>query len=96
MPFQLKLKQAAAKDLYKLVKKNKILGRMIIDQVLPELIDNPFQGKMKIGDLSRFRSWDFNFKGTAHRILYEIEGEVVRIFAIGIHDVSYRKAKSRT
>ena len=96
MPFQLKLKPAAAKDLYKLVKKNKILGRVIIDQVLPEIIVNPFQGKMKLGDLSRFRSWDFNFKGTAYRVLYEIEGEVVRIFAIGIHDVSYRKAKSRT
>jgi mRNA-degrading endonuclease RelE of RelBE toxin-antitoxin system len=96
MPFQLKLKQAAAKDLYKLVKKNKILGRVIINHLLPELAGNPFQGKMKPGDLSRFRSWDFNFKGPAYRILYEIEGEVVRIFAIGIHDVSYRKAKSRT
>ena len=42
--------------------------------MLPELIDNPFQGKTKLGDLSRFRSWDFNFKGTAYRVLYEIEG----------------------
>ena len=96
MPFQLKLKQAAAKDLYKLVKKNKSLGRVIINQVLPEMVDKPFQGKMKQGDLSRFRSWDFNFKGTAYRVLYELEGDLVRIFAIGIHDVSYRKAKSRT
>ena len=96
MPFQLKLKQAAAKDLCKLVKKNKSLGRVIINQVLPEMVDNPFQGKMKQGDLGRFRSWDFNFKGTAYRVLYELEGDLVRIFAIGIHDVSYRKAKSRT
>ena len=51
---------------------------------------------MKQGYLSRFRSWDFNFKGTAYRVLYELEGDLVRIFTSGIHDVSYRKAKSRT
>jgi mRNA-degrading endonuclease RelE of RelBE toxin-antitoxin system len=96
MSLRLKLKQAAAKDLYKLVKKNKSLGRVIINQVLPEIVENPFQGRMKQGDLSQFRSWDFNFKGSAYRVLYEIEGDLVRIFAIGVHDVSYRKAKSRT
>lgn len=95
MTYQLKFRPAAAKDLYKLVKKNKELGRLIIDQVLPELVVNPLKGRWKQGDLSHIRSMDFNFKGTAYRLLYEVKDEIVRIHAIGAHDVSYRKAKSR-
>jgi mRNA-degrading endonuclease RelE of RelBE toxin-antitoxin system len=92
---KLKFNPAAAKDLYKLAKKNKELASVIIDQILPEIVKNPLQGRMKRGDLKRIRSNDFTFKGISYRVLYEIEMDLVRIFAIGIHDVSYRKAKSR-
>ena len=95
MGFHLKFKPAAAKDLYKLAKKNKRLGAIIANQVIPEILKNPLQGRMKQGDLKKIRSKDFDLKGASYRILYEIEGKIIRIYAVGVHDVSYRKAKSR-
>ena len=95
MVFRLKFKLAASKDLYKIAKKNKELGSIIINRIIPEILKNPLQGRMKQGDLKKIRSKDFDFKGISYRILYEIEGEILRIYAIGVHDVAYRKAKSR-
>lgn len=95
MEYKLKFKSAAAKDLYKLTKKNKELGKVIINHKLPEILNNPLMGRMKRGDLINIRSHDFNFKGVNYRILYEIDCNIVRIYATGIHDVAYRKAKSR-
>ena len=95
MAFRLKFKPGAAKDLYKLSKKNKEFGALITNQIIPQILKNPLHGRMKQGDLKKIRSKDFDFKGVSYRILYEIEGEIIRIFAIGVHDVSYRKAKSR-
>jgi len=45
--------------------------------------------------LKNIRSWDFRFRDVTYRILYEMEELTVRIFAIGVHDVAYRKAKQR-
>ncbi len=95
MKYSLKFKAAAARDLYKLTKKNADLGKIIIDEHLPALIKNPLHGRPKQGDLKNIRSWDFNFRDVTYRILYELEEPMVRIFAIGVHDVAYRKAKSR-
>jgi len=95
MEYSLKFKPAAARDLYKLTKKNRDLGKLIINEHLPALLENPLQGRMKQGDLKNIRSWDFKFRDVTYRILYELEEPTVRIFAIGVHDVSYRKAKSR-
>ncbi|MFH0787346.1 MAG: type II toxin-antitoxin system RelE/ParE family toxin [Pseudomonadota bacterium] len=96
MVFRLKFKPAASKDLYKIAKKNKELGANITNRIIPEILKNPLQGRMKQGDLKKIRSKDFYFKGVSYRILYEIEGEIIRIYAAGVHDVSYRKAKSRS
>ena len=70
MPFQLKLKQAAAQVLFKLVRKNKSLGRVIINRVLPEIVDKPFQGKMKRGFLAGHgKAWAGNhLSGGAGRL----------------------------
>jgi mRNA-degrading endonuclease RelE of RelBE toxin-antitoxin system len=95
MEYSLKFKAAAARDLYKLTKINRDLGKLIINEHLPALLKNPLQGRLKQGDLKNIRSWDFNFRDVTYRILYELEEPTVRIFAIGVHDVAYRKAKSR-
>jgi mRNA-degrading endonuclease RelE of RelBE toxin-antitoxin system len=95
MVSSLKFKPGAARDLYKLSKKKRELGAVIANKIIPEILKNSLQGRMKQGDLKEIRSKDFDFKGVSYRILYEIEGEITRIFAIGVHDVSYRKAKSR-
>ena len=95
MAYTLKFKAAAARDLYKLTKKNRDLGKLIVNEHLPALLKNPLQGRPKQGDLKNIRSWDFNFRDVTYRILYELTELAVRIFAIGVHDVAYRKAKSR-
>jgi len=85
---------AKGRDLYKLTK-NRDLGKLIINEHLPALLKNPLQGRLKHGDLKNIHSWDFNFRDVTYRILYELEDPTVRIFAIGVHDVAYRQAKSR-
>ena len=55
----------------------------------------PLKGRPKHGDLKSIRSWDFTFRNVSYRILYEVDDLMVRIYAVGVHDVAYRKAKSR-
>ena len=95
MDYSLKFKAAAARDLYKLTKKNRELAELIVNEQIPALLKQPIQGRLKQGDLKNIRSWDFNFRDVTYRILYEVEGPTIRIIAIGVHDVAYRKAKSR-
>lgn len=95
MEYSLKFKAAAARDLYKLTKKNRELGRLIVNEQLPALLQNPLRGRPKQGDLKNIRSWDFSFRDVTYRILYDLEGTTVKIIAIGVHDVAYRKAKLR-
>jgi len=95
MGYKLRFRPAAAKDLYKLTKKNKELGALVVNEKIPNLLSDPFKGRKKKGDLSHIRSYDFNFGESAYRILYEVKGDIVRIFATGLHDVSYRKVKRR-
>lgn len=95
MDYELKFKAAAAKELYKLTRKDKALGQLIIDRQIPDLLRNPLGGRPKQGDLKNIRSRDFRFRNITYRILYELDGPAVRIYAVGVHDVAYRKAKSR-
>ena len=95
MDYNLKFKAAAARDLYKLTKKNRELAKLIVNEQIPALLKQPIQGRLKQADLKNIRSWDFSFRDVTYRILYELEGPTVRIIAIGAHDVAYRKAKSR-
>jgi len=95
MGYKLKFRPASAKDLYKLTKKNKELGSLVVNEKIPNVLSDPFKGRKKKGDLSHIRSYDFSFRGDAYRILYEVKSDIVRIFAIGLHDISYRKVKRR-
>lgn len=94
--YKLEFKAAAARDLYKLTKQDKFLGKEIIDKHLPRILADPFgAGRKKKGDLAHVRGYNFNFKGVAYRILYSVEAQVVRIIAVGKHDVAYRRAAGR-
>jgi len=95
MEYHLTFKAAAAKDLYKLTKKNRELGNLLVHEQIPELMQNPLKGRLKQGDLKGIRSWDFGFRDVTYRILYQVDGATVKIYAVGAHDVAYRKAKSR-
>ncbi len=95
MEYHLTFKAAAAKDLYKLTKKNRELGKLLVHEQIPEIMQDPLKGRSKQGDLKDIRSWDFGFCNVTYRILYQVDGATVRIYTIGAHDVAYRKAKTR-
>jgi mRNA-degrading endonuclease RelE of RelBE toxin-antitoxin system len=98
MKYRLSFHPAAAKDLYKLTKRNKQLGQVAADQHFPAILKDPFKaGKKKEGDLSHvIRGYGFTFQGITYRIVYTVEGEIVRIIAIGTHDIAYRRSKERS
>lgn len=95
MDFSLKFKATIVRDLYILAKKNSDLGKLIANEQIPALLKQPIQGRPKQSDLKNIRSWDFNLCDVTYRILFELEGPMVRIIAIGVYDVAYRKARSR-
>jgi mRNA-degrading endonuclease RelE of RelBE toxin-antitoxin system len=96
MPWTSKFHPQAAKDLYKLVKKNRPLGKVLIETHIPRIIENPYQaGRKKQGPLSHVWGYDLSFHGVSYRILYTIQRDFVRFIAFGIHDVAYRKAEGR-
>lgn len=96
MEYKLKFHPAAAKDLFKLAKADKKLGTIIVDEHLSIIIKDPSSaGKRKRGDLSRIFGYNFTFKSKSYRILYQVERDIIRIIALGVHDIAYRKAKSR-
>lgn len=96
MEYRLKFHPAAAKDLFKLTKKDKNLGKIIIDEHLSLIMKSPIDaGSRKRGDLSHIRGYNFRYKSINYRILYQVESDAIRIIALGIHDVAYRKAKKR-
>ena len=72
MEFHLTFKAAAAKDLYKLTKKNRELGKLLVHKQIPELMQNPLKGRLKKGDLKDIHSWDFGFRDVTYRILYQV------------------------
>jgi len=94
--YQLKFHPAAAKDLFKLAKNSKALGQIIIDNHLPKIVGDPLNaGRRKKGDLSHIFGYNFNYQRVSYRILYQVENDTVRIIALGVHDVAYKKAKKR-
>lgn len=96
MEYKLKFHPAAAKDLFKLTRNNKVLGRIIVNDHLPKILDDPLNsGNRKRGDLSHIFGYNFNYQRVSYRILYQVESNTVRIVALGIHDVAYKKAKKR-
>ena len=97
MAWAFKFHPAAAKDLYKLAKKNKPLGQAITNTHLPKITGDPHgAGYKKEGRLSHVWGYGFTHSGTNYRILYTITQNSIRFVAFGIHDIAYRKAQSRT
>lgn len=96
MPWSYKFHPGAAKDLFKLAKKNKPLGRLIADIHIAQIVADPYgAGRKKEGILSHVYGFNFNFQGVNYRILYAIYRDFVRFLAFGVHDVAYRKAEGR-
>ncbi|MBI5210083.1 MAG: type II toxin-antitoxin system RelE/ParE family toxin [Elusimicrobia bacterium] len=86
----------AAQDLYKLAKKNKPLGKALLEIHIPRILRAPYHaGRRKHGSLAHVWGYGFAFQGAAYRILYTIHADSVRFLAFGVHDVAYRRAEGR-
>ncbi|TAK27926.1 MAG: hypothetical protein EPO21_23190 [Chloroflexota bacterium] len=88
--------EAAAKDLFKLMRHNQPLLHAIVATHIPTILQAPYKaGEPKKGDLAHVRAYDLRVKGVAYRLIYEVEGGVVSFIAIGPHDTAYERARRR-
>lgn len=88
--------EAAAKDLFKLTRHNHPLLHEIVAIHIPAILRDPYEvGEPKKGDLAHVRAYDLQVKGVAYRLIYELEGDVVRFIAVGTHDTAYDRARRR-
>ncbi len=87
---------AVAKDLYKLTRHDQPLLHAVVAQHIPAILKDPLSaGEPEKGDLAHVRGYDLNVRRVAYRLIYQVEGDVVVIIAIGPHDIAYQKAKRR-
>jgi len=96
MPYRYVFYEAAARDLFKLTQRNHRLLYAIGAVHIPAiLLDLHTTGKKKKGKLAHV--WDDNIKvdNVAYRMVYEIDGDVVRFIAVGPHDEAYERAEQR-
>ena len=96
MAYRYEFLEAAARDLYKLTRHDQPLLHAIATQHVPAILKDPMAaGEPKKGDLAHVRAYDLNVRGVAYRLIYQVEGEVVVIIAIGPHDVACQRARRR-
>jgi len=94
MAYEIRASSAVRKDLRKL---GKTLQEGIRRKHFPRIEEDPFQGHALHGELSGLRSYHFNYRGTAHRIVYEIlkkEG-IVLVLMIAKREGLYRALRRR-
>jgi mRNA-degrading endonuclease RelE of RelBE toxin-antitoxin system len=96
MAYRYEFIEAAARDLYKLTRHNQPLLHAIATIHIPAILKDPYgAGEAKKGDLAGLRAYDLDVKGVAYRLVYAVDGDVVRFIAIGPHDAAYQKAGRR-
>lgn len=96
MAYRYEFLEAASKDLFKLTRHNHSLLHAIASIHIPQILRDPYAaGEPKKGNLAHVRAIDLTVFGTAYRLIYQIEGDVVVIVAIGPHDQAYASAARR-
>lgn len=97
MAYRYEFIEAAAKDLFKLTKRNQPLLHEITTRHIPAILKDPLKaGEPKRGDLAGVRAYNLKVDNVAYRLAYSVEGDVVRFIAIGPHDEAYAKASRRS
>jgi len=96
MAYRYEFIEAAARDLFKLTRHNQPLLHEIATTHIPAILRDPYSaGEPKKGDLTHVRAYDLKVKGVSYRLIYQIDGEVVRFIAVGPHDTAYQRARRR-
>lgn len=88
--------EAAAKDLFKLTRRNQPLLHAIATVHIPAILRDPLKaGEPKKGKLAGLRAYNLKVDNVACRMVYEVMGEVVRFVPIGPHDEAYARSERR-
>ncbi len=88
--------EAAAKDLGKLTRHNSPLLLAIVTLHIPEILKDPHKaGEPKKGKLAGLRAYNLKVDNVAYRLVFQIDGDVVRFVAVGPHDEAYRRGGRR-
>ncbi len=96
MTYRYEFDAPAARDVERLCRHNVPLLVAILVEHLPAILLDPLAaGEKKKGDLAHVRAYPFNHRGTAYRLVYTLEGDVVTVVAIGTHDEAYARAARR-
>lgn len=79
---------------YKTIKKYSIKQKVILDNVINEIILNPKIGVKKKGELSDIFVYKFKIEKQENLLAYSFDKKTRRLIAIGIHENFYRDLKN--
>ena len=81
------------KDVKKLHKNRKI----DLDKAVKNIVDNPYIGRQKTGDLSDVMVFKFRMQGVltllAYKLLLDKDRSIIRLLRLGSHENFYRDLK---
>lgn len=96
MAYRYEFDEAAAKDLFKLTRRNQPLLHEIATVHIPAILRDPLKaGEAKKGKLAGLRAYNLKVNNVAYRMVYEVIGEVMRLLAFGPHDEAYARGERR-
>ncbi|MEW6607008.1 MAG: type II toxin-antitoxin system mRNA interferase toxin, RelE/StbE family [bacterium] len=92
--YHIEISSSVKKDLKKLSFE---VREKIINEILPFLALDPYEGEILQGEFRRFWRFKFKHKKTEYRIVYEIFEEelIVLLIIIGTRENFYKKLKRR-
>jgi mRNA-degrading endonuclease RelE of RelBE toxin-antitoxin system len=97
MAYRYEFLEVAAKDLFKLTQRDHLLLHALVTEHIPAILRDPYAaGEPKKGPLAGLRAYNLKVKNVVYRVVYAIEGDVVRSVAIGPHGEAYACAGRRT
>ncbi|MDP1808836.1 MAG: type II toxin-antitoxin system RelE/ParE family toxin [Actinomycetota bacterium] len=69
-------------------------GKKVLDEEIKKIVDNPFLGNEKKGDLSKVFVHKFKVKTTQYPLAYRVHEEALELIMIGPHENYYRDLKN--
>ena len=96
MAYRYEFLEVAARVLFRLTRHIQPLLHQIVATHIPAILQDPCKaGEPRKADLAHARACGLKVKGVAYRLIYEVDGEVVRFIAIGPRGAAYERARRR-
>jgi len=69
-------------------------GKLVLDEEIKKIVNNPFLGNKKKGDLSKVFVHKFKVETAQYLVAYRVYEEVLELIMIGPHENYYRDLKN--